>query len=115
MIVSSSNTVVATVPVGSGPFGVAIKPTAPLSDFNAPLAIDDGRHPGFVVTSTFTPGSASTGLNPATEAMTLEMANYTLTLPPGSFHQLWKAGNAPYGYDGTVNGATLGLVLTPLR
>ena len=62
----------------------------PFSEFNASLAIDDGKHPGFVLISALTLGSASTGLYPATEAMTLEIANYTLTLPAGSFHQLWN-------------------------
>ncbi len=82
--------------------------------FHPSLAIDDGKHPGFVLTSTFTLGSASAGLNPATEAMTLQIANYTLTLPAGSFHQLWKATNAPYGYEGTVSGATVAIGLVPL-
>jgi len=88
--------------------------SVPFSSFNPSLAIDDGKHPGFVLTSTFTLGSASTGLNPATEAMTLEIASYTLTLPAGSFHKLWNASDAPYGYEGTVNGATVVLGLVPL-
>ncbi len=86
----------------------------PFESFHPALAIDDGKHPGFVLTSTFTLGSSSTGLDPATEAMTLQIASYTLTLPPGSFHQLWKAANAPYGYEGTVKGATVVLSLIPL-
>jgi len=114
VIQTSSNTVVATVPVGNGPQSVAIAPTVPFCDFNASLAIDEGRKPGFVLTSTFTLGSASTGLNPATEPMTLQIAKYTLTLLAGSFHQLWNAPNAPYGYEGTVNGATVVLGLIPL-
>ncbi len=86
----------------------------PFESFHPSLAIDDGRHPGFILTSTFTLGSAGTGLNPATEAMTLQIANYMLTLPAGSFHQLWNATNAPYGYEGTVKGATVVLGLIPL-
>ncbi len=88
--------------------------SVPFSSFSAYLAIDTGRHPGFVLTSLFTLGSASAGLNPATEPMTLQIANYTLTLPAGSFHRLWNASNAPYGYEGTVNGATVALGLVPL-
>jgi hypothetical protein len=114
VIATSTNTVVATAPVGSDPESVAITPTIPFSTFNPSLAIDDGRHPGFVLTSTFTLGSGSSGLNPATEAMTLEIANYTLTLAAGSFHKLGTAANAPYAYEGTLNGATVVLGLIPL-
>lgn len=89
-------------------------PAAPFASFRPALAIDDGKHPGFVLTSTFTLGSATTGLYPATEPMTLQIDNYMLTLPAGSFHQLWKAANAPYGYEGTVHGATVVLGLIPL-
>ena len=46
--------------------------------------------------------------------MTLQIANYTLTLPAASFHQLWKAANAPYGYEGMVNGVTVVIGLIPL-
>lgn len=86
----------------------------PFASFHPSLDIDTGRHAGFIVTSSFTLGSASTGLNPATEAMTLKVATYTLTLPAGSFHKLWNAADAPYGYEGTVNGATVVLGLIPL-
>lgn len=81
VIETTSNTVIATVPVGRFPQGVAIAPTVPFSAFNP----DD-----------------------------VQIANYTLTLPTAAFHQPWKAANAPYGYDGTVNGTTVRLVLTPL-
>ncbi len=86
----------------------------PFSSFNPYLAIDTGRHPGFVMTSTFTLGSGTTGLQPANEAMTLKIANYTLTLPAGSFHKLGNTSNAPYAYEGTVNSANLVLGIVPL-
>jgi hypothetical protein len=70
--------------------------------------------PAFVLTSIFKLGSATSGLNPANEAMTLHIANYTLTLAAGSFHKLWNAPNAPYAYEGTVNGANLVLGVVPL-
>ena len=66
----------------------------PFESFHPALAIATGKKPGFVLTSTFTLGAASTDLNPATEAMTLQIANYTLTLPAGSFHQLWNASKS---------------------
>ncbi len=86
----------------------------PFESFHPALVISTGKKPGFILTSTFTLGSTSAGLNPATEALTLKIANYTLTLPPGSFHQLWNAPNAPYAYEGTVNGATVVLGILSL-
>jgi hypothetical protein len=88
--------------------------SVPFSTFNAQLAIDTGRHPGFALNATFTLGTGSEGLQPANDAMTLQIANYTLTLPAGSFDQLWNALNAPYAYQGTVNGANLLLTISPL-
>jgi hypothetical protein len=46
--------------------------------------------------------------------MTLQFANYTLTLPAGSFHPLWNSPNAPYAYEGTVNGTKVALGVVPL-
>ncbi len=86
----------------------------PFASFHPSLAIDNGKHPGFVLTSIFTLGSGTSGLNPATEAMTLQIANYTLALPAGSFHQLWTGSNAPYAYEGTVNGTKVVLGLASL-
>ena len=88
--------------------------TVPFSSFDAYLAIATSRHPGFVLTSVFTLGSTSTSPQLANQAMTLQIANYTLSLPAGSFHRLWNASNAPYAYEGTVNGASLILGLVPL-
>jgi YVTN family beta-propeller protein len=110
----STNTVVGTVFVGGIPLAVAITPTVPFSSFKSGLVIDTGTHPGFLVTSTFTLGSSSSGLQAANEAMTLQIANYTLNLPSGSFQPLWNAADAPYVYEGTVNGANLLLAIVPL-
>ncbi len=88
---------------------------APFKVFFAPVvAIDNGKHPGFTVTSTFTLSSTSPALQPAKDVMTLQIANYTLTLPAGSFRPLWNGPNAPYAYTGKMNGSTLVLGLVPL-
>lgn len=87
--------------------------TVPFSSFTPHVAVHDGPHPGFVITATFTLWNASTGLQPANETMTLQIANYTLILPAGSFHQLSNAPDAPYTYSGNVNGADLLLHLIP--
>ena len=73
-----------------------------------------GRHPGFVLTSSCTLGSANTGLKPATEAMTLQLANNTLTLPGRLVPFTVESGESSHGYEGTVNGAILALGLIPL-
>jgi hypothetical protein len=109
-----SRMAVAEIGVGISPQALAVTPTVPFPTFNPALAFDVGKHPGFVLTSTFTLGSASAGLNSATEAMTLQIDNYTLTLPAGSFHQLRNAANAPHAYEGTVNGTTVVFGLIPL-
>ena len=88
--------------------------SVPFSRFQADLVISTGKLPGFALTAFFTLGSNSSGLSPATEAMTLQIASYTLTLPAGSFQPLWNGTNAPYAYEGTVNGGKLVLDLLPL-
>lgn len=88
--------------------------TVPFSSFRARLAILTGKPSGFALTAWFTLGTASDGIHPLTEAVTLQIANYTVTIPAGSFHQLWKAPQAPYAYNGTINGTNLLLVLLPL-
>jgi hypothetical protein len=86
----------------------------PFSSFSAKLAILTGKPSGFVLTAWFTLGAATNGIHPLTEAVTLHIASYTVTLPAGCFHQLWKDPKAPYAYNGTINGTDLLLVILPL-
>ena len=86
----------------------------PFSDFDAFLAIQTGQHSGFALSAWFTLGSASDGIRPLTEAVTLQIANYTVTIPAGSFHKLWNSSQAPYGYEGTINGTKLVVGIIPL-
>ncbi len=62
----------------------------------------------------FTPGPSSTGIHPASEAVTLQIGSYTVTIPAGSFHKVGSGANAPYAYEGTINGVKTGAVITPL-
>jgi len=89
-------------------------PSVPFASFHANLAIATGRVPGFALTSWFTLGSGGPALQLQTQTLTLQIANYTLTLPPGSLRPLWNAPNAPLGYDGTINGTHLVIGLIPL-
>jgi hypothetical protein len=88
--------------------------TTPFSSFNAGLAIATGKIPGFALTSRLTLASSSVALDPQTQSVTLQIANYSVTLPAGSLKPLWNAPNAPSGYDGTINDARLAIGLGPL-
>jgi hypothetical protein len=88
--------------------------TVSFSTFTAHLAIATGKVPGFVLTSLFTLGSGAPALQLQTQTLTLQIANYTLTLPAGSLRPLWNAPNAPLSYTGTINGAHLVIGLISL-
>ncbi len=89
-------------------------PTVPFSSFSGHLAVANGKLRGFVLSSQFTLASGAPALQLKTQTLTLQIANYTLTLPPGSLHPLWNAPNAPLAYDGTVNGVNLVIGLISL-
>jgi len=86
----------------------------PFASFKANLVIATGKIPGFALNSSFTLSSGSPALQPLTQTVTLQIANYTLTLPAGSLHPLWNGTDAPLVYDGTVNGAHLVIALISL-
>jgi hypothetical protein len=79
----------------------------PFSYFSTKAAILTGKPSGFGVTAWFSLGSTSNGIHPLTEAVTLQIANYSVTIPAGSFHQLWNSPQAPYAYTGTIGGTKL--------
>ncbi|MGI8770235.1 MAG: choice-of-anchor Q domain-containing protein [Acidobacteriaceae bacterium] len=85
--------------------------SVPFASFRAELGIFGGRYPGFALESVLTLGSTSDGVQPATEAVTLQVGSYTVTIPAGSFHRL---RNGSYLYSGTIHGVRLGAVLVPL-
>ena len=90
VIDTASNTVVATVPVGSGSSGVGIMPPpvgVPFLAFSAKLEIDLDRKPNkdtFELQSSFTLSSTAS-INPVTEAVKLQVGTFTTTIPPGAF------------------------------
>lgn len=88
--------------------------SVPFASFTAELAIFTQKPYGYALIAEFTPGASSTGLNPATEAVTLQIATYMVTIPAGSFKQVGMGTRAPYSYEGTINGVTTGVVITPL-
>jgi hypothetical protein len=88
--------------------------TVPFSNFTALLAIQTGQRSSFELTARFTLGAASNGIAPLTQTVTLQIANYTVDIPPGSFHQLWNSPSAPDIFEGNINGTRLVVAVIPL-
>jgi hypothetical protein len=106
-----------TRPQGAGCDGGAYElvQTVPFSSFSAQLALSGGSSPGFDLKATLALGSGSNGIDPLGEAVTLQIGSYTVTLPPGSLHQLQNGSKADaYVYAGTLNGVALQIQMVPL-
>jgi YVTN family beta-propeller protein len=113
VIDAATNTVAATVGVGSFPVGVGIIPDIPFSAFSAKLEIEVHGAPNensFEFQSSFTLGSTSTGINPVTEPVTLQIGTFATTLPPGSFK---GTGFGPFTFLGLIDGAALEVTIKP--
>lgn len=76
------------------------------------------RPPSFDLTSTFTLGAGTNGIDPLTEAVYLEVGEpgvYSVTIPAGSFHELAhgkKVGS--YVFSGVIDGVSLSVQIVPL-
>jgi hypothetical protein len=75
--------------------------------FNAVLT-EYPNQPGFSLNANFTLGAGSNGFNAATETFTLQIGNYTVTLPPGSFSQ---PSPGYFSFVGVVSGANLTILI----
>jgi YVTN family beta-propeller protein len=101
VIATATNTVVATAPVGTNPFGVGIVPppvVVPFVAFSAQLQIAFGS--AFALESSFTLSSTAPGINPVTEPVTLRVGTFTITIPPGSFKHI----GGSFNFAGFING-----------
>ena len=114
VIDTSSNMVTDTVAVGNFPTSVAITPTVPFFAFSAQLQLASGKISGFNVDARFILGNGSDGIQPLTDAVTLTVGSYTVTLPAGSFHQVHFGPYSDYAYVGTVNKVLLDMQIVPL-
>jgi uncharacterized repeat protein (TIGR03803 family) len=82
----------------------------PFASFQADLAISTQQPYGYAWVGDFTTTAANTAINPKTEAVTFEIANYTVTIPAGSFQSIFGT----YVYQGTINGVSNYFLLTPI-
>lgn len=112
VISTATNTVVATVPVGSVPQGIAIANlSTPFSQFSITgLTVNKN---GFTESGTVTLGANSSGLNLAAQPVTLTVDGFSLTIPGGSFKQV--GGNMHFVFSGTINGLPVSMTLMAIN
>lgn len=85
-------------------FQLAVASSVPFASLTASLTTTAGPPPGFNLQANFTLGSGSSGIHPSTQALTVQIGNYTLTIPAGSFQPL---PNSKFNYNGTIAGVTV--------
>ncbi|MGA7384315.1 MAG: beta-propeller fold lactonase family protein [Methylocella sp.] len=116
VIDTAPNAVVVTVPVGFCPLGVGIVPPppgVPFLAFGCQLKIQFGGAPNqdaFNLYSSFTLRSTAPGIDPVTEAVTLQIGTFATTIPPGSFT---KQPNGSFTFAGVIGGVNLNALIRP--
>jgi hypothetical protein len=85
----------------------------PFAAFTAQVEITLGPRTGsdaFQERATFTLGPATNGINPPTEAVSLQIGTFSTIIPAGSF----QAGpHGQFTFDGVINGVTLEVRIAP--
>ncbi len=116
VLATATNRVKATIPVGTFPGGIGIIPPpvgVPFRVFNAKLEVHFRKSPNtnsFNLVSSFILGSASNGINPPTEPVTLKVGTFITTIPPGSFR---GKGFGPFYFNGVIDGVRLEVGIKP--
>jgi len=112
VIDTATNTVVnPSVPVGPDPSGITIfNLNAPFAQFhvNNFNILDDQAPTGHAVVSlsgTFIPGANSNGIDPVHQAVTLEIGNFSLFIPAGSFHA--SSDGLSFKFTGLIKGVSV--------
>lgn len=88
--------------------------TVPFASFYPLLAIHTDREASFVLDGYFFLGSASAGVDPTKELVTVGIGMYSATIPAGSFKQMNNHGLAHYQFIGVINGAKFKAEFWPL-
>ncbi len=78
--------------------------SVPFSAFRAKLDTTAGPPPGFQLQAFFTQGTGAPAIDPVAQGMTLTVGTYTVTIPPGAFHQTKKGW---FVYEGKIGGVVL--------
>ncbi|HEX3497256.1 MAG TPA: hypothetical protein VHT02_08830, partial [Methylocella sp.] len=92
-------------------FGTGFVPPVPFAAFSSQLSIQFSPTPNidvFQLSSNFTLGSASNGINPPAEQVTLQVGTFTTTIPPLSF-----TGAGSFSFQGVINGVNLTVGISP--
>ena len=116
VIDTGTNTVVATVGGQNRPVAVGIIPPPlgiPFGAFSAKLEIHFGKSPNtehLNFNANLILGSASNGINPPAEPVTIKVGTFTITIPPGSFD---GTGFGPFQFEGVIDGVRLVVLIQP--
>jgi hypothetical protein len=81
------------------------------STFGVNLLGIDQRLKTFFLLSNFTLGQDSSGIDPVKDTVTLTIANFTTTIPAGSFR---KGPAGVYAFAGKINTVSIEALITPL-
>jgi hypothetical protein len=84
-------------------FFQACVPPTPFNAMTAKLSISSYQ-PLFNITINFTLGTNSNGINPLLETVTLQINNFTVAIPPGSFVE---GPPGTFTFSGTINGVKI--------
>jgi hypothetical protein len=92
----------------SAVFTAQINALTTFAAFSAEL--EEEHENTFELSGTFTLGVGNNGIDPSNEAVTLQIGNYSTTVPAGSFVQTARGG---YVYQGSTGGAALRIRIAP--
>ncbi len=90
--------------------GAQVTALAPFSRLHADVNVYSGQPPSFDVSAEIRLGAGSTGFNPLTDRVALQLASYAVTIPRGSFTED-KQGN--YNFRGEIEGVPLVVHIAP--
>jgi hypothetical protein len=79
--------------------------------FSAQVELSGRIRPSFESNARFSLAATSDGLSPLTEAVTLQLGNFPVTIPAGSF-KANRGGN--FVFEGVINGVKLEVQIVPL-
>jgi hypothetical protein len=81
----------------------------PFASFSAKLSLQFSQG-AISLNSAFTLGAGINGIAPLTEAVALQVGNYSTTIPAGSFE---LKSNGSFMFVGTINGVSMSAKITP--